>query len=76
MLLYLSNLWRVCKPCDYTENMDNDDETLVNGFKMMPFFDLIVWPTKKIALHLHHQYPPSLSTMLKCAGRFIYNTIQ
>ena len=27
-----------------------------------------------LELPLHHQNPPSLSTMLKCAGRFI-NTI-
>ena len=28
---------------------------------------------KKMFVHLHHQNPPSLSTMLKCAGRFIFS---
>ncbi len=30
----------------------------------------------KLSVPLHHQNPPSLSTMLKCAGRFILNTMR
>ncbi len=29
-----------------------------------------VWLIQNKAVFLHHQNPPSLSTMLKCAGRF------
>ena len=29
----------------------------------------------KFFISLHHENPPSLSTMLKCAGRFFYTYI-
>ncbi len=32
----------------------------------------IVWPSQKKAVNLHHENPPSLFTMLKSAGRFIF----
>ena len=36
------------------------------------FFFKKVWLFQIKAVSLHHQNPPSLSTMLKCAGRFIF----
>ena len=36
------------------------------------FFYEKVWLFQIKAVPLHHQNPPSLSTMLKCAGRFMF----
>ena len=42
----------------------------------MLFIIKFIWKFQIIVVLLQHQNPPSLSTMLKCAGRFInYNTM-
>ena len=50
---------------------------LFDSFDMCFYVNLKTFPKKpfvfqKIVVPLHYQNPPSLSTMLKCAGRFIF----
>ena len=39
-------------------------------------FPVFIWQFKRLFILLHHQNPPSLFTMLKCAGRSIYKGVK